>query len=73
MDVEIEVFDVSGRQLWKHKENAVPTSGAYTVSWNLSLDNGQRLQTGVYLYRVNISSDGSKKVSKSKKLIVVGG
>ncbi|MBR6944678.1 MAG: type IX secretion system sortase PorU, partial [Prevotella sp.] len=73
MDVEIEVFDVSGRQLWKHKENAVPTSGAYTVSWNLSLDNGQRLQTGVYLYRVHISSDGSKKVSKSKKLIVVGG
>lgn len=73
MDVEIEVFDMSGRRLWLHRETGVSTSSAYTVGWNLTLDNGQRLQTGVYLYRVRISSDGSKKVSKSKKLIVVGG
>ncbi len=73
MDIEIEVFDVSGRRLWLHRESGVPTSSAYTVNWNLSLDSGQRLQTGVYLYRVRISSDGSNKVSKSKKLIVLGG
>ena len=73
MEVEIEVFDMSGRRLWLHRETGVSTSSAYTVGWNLTLDNGQRLQTGVYLYRVRVSSDGSKKVSRSKKLIVVGG
>lgn len=73
MEVEIEVFDMSGRRLWLHRETGVSTSSAYTVGWNLTLDNGQRLQTGVYLYRVRISSDGSKKVSRSKKLIVLGG
>lgn len=71
MNVEIEVFDISGRPLWKHKENGVSPIGAYTVSWDLVRDDGGRLGTGVYLYRVQISSGGSRKVSKARKLIVI--
>lgn len=72
IDVEIDVFDMSGRQLWKHREQGVSTSNAHTVDWDLTVDSGSRLQTGVYLYRVRISAEGSSKVSKVKKLIVVG-
>ena len=72
MDIDIEVFDMSGRLLWTHSENGVPATGAYTVDWDLTLDTGGRLQTGVYLYRVRAGSDGSKKTSKAKKLIVLG-
>jgi len=72
MDVDIDVFDISGRWIWTHSETGVPTTSTYTVAWNLTTDNGSRLHTGVYLYRVRISSDGSKKVSKAKKLIVLG-
>ena len=72
VDVEIDVFDLSGRQLWQHRESGIGTDGAYTVEWNLTADGGKRLPTGVYLYRVRLASDGSSKVSKAKKLIVVG-
>lgn len=72
IDVDIEVFDMSGRLLWTHSEKGITTGSAYTVSWDLSLDGGGRLQTGVYLYRVRMGSDGSKKTSKAKKLIVLG-
>lgn len=71
MDVQIEVFDMSGRILWKHSETAVPTSSVYTVTWDLCVDGGSRLRTGVYLYRVKIASEGSSQVSKSHKLIVI--
>ena len=71
MDVEIDIFDLSGRMLWKHNESDVPTSQTLTVDWDLTIDGGQRLQTGVYLYRVSIACDGSSNVSKSKKLIVI--
>lgn len=71
MDVEIDIYDMSGRQLWHHAESGVPTSGAYTTTWNLQTDGGRRLQTGVYLYRATISTDGSRKVSKAQKLIVI--
>mgnify|MGYP000039908467 CR=1 FL=1 len=71
MDVEIEVFDMSGRILWRHSESAIPTSSVYTVAWDLCTDGGNKLHTGVYLYRVKIASEGSSKVSKSHKLIVI--
>ena len=71
LDVDIDIFDVSGRHLWTHSDTGVPTSGTYTMEWNLTVEGGQRLKTGVYLYRVRISADGSSKVSKAKKLVII--
>ncbi|MCD8305944.1 MAG: type IX secretion system sortase PorU [Prevotella sp.] len=71
MDVVIDVFDTSGRQLWQHRDNGVTNSGAYTYTWDLTCANGQPLRTGVYVYRVRIASDGSSYKSKAKKLIVM--
>ena len=70
VDVTIDVFDMSGRQLWTASNRGSQT-GVYTVDWNLTQDNGQRLQTGVYLYRVRMSADGSAVASKAKKLVVI--
>nr|WP_314517720.1 type IX secretion system sortase PorU [uncultured Prevotella sp.] len=71
VDVEIEVFDMGGRLLWHHVESGVSSGNAISTNWNLIVDNGTRLQTGVYLYRVRLSCDGATKVSKAKKLIVL--
>ncbi|MBQ7421926.1 MAG: type IX secretion system sortase PorU [Prevotella sp.] len=71
VDVELSIFDMSGRELWRHSESGVSTGANYTMDWDLTIDGGRRLQTGVYLYRVRISSDGSSKASKAKKLIVI--
>ena len=71
MDVVIELFDAAGRQMWRHAESGVSSTGNYTVDWDLSVDGGRPLQTGVYLYRVKVSSEGSSYVSKTKKLIVI--
>ena len=71
IDVELDIYDLSGRLLWQHKENAVSTLPTYTIDWNLNVDGGQRLQTGVYIYRAQISCEGSKYTSKAKKLIII--
>ena len=71
VDVELEVLDMSGRLLWRHSESGVSTGNAYTVNWNLTMNSGARLQTGVYLYRVRLSSGGAVKESKAKKLIII--
>ena len=71
LQVSIDVFDTSGRLLWTHTESGQAASGTYTVDWNLCQDGGGRLQTGVYLYRARVSSDGSSEVSKAKKLVVI--
>ena len=71
MDVVIELYDTSGRQLWRHAESGVPASEVYTVKWDLSVDGGRPLGTGIYLYRVKVSSDGSSYASKTRKLIII--
>ena len=71
VDVIIDVFDMSGRILWQHEATGVSTGNTFTVDWDLTLSGGGHLSTGVYLYRVRLGSNGSKKVSKAKKLIVI--
>lgn len=71
VDVCIEVFDMSGRTLWKHTDTGVTNLGTYTKDWDLCDGQGCRLQTGVYLYRVRMCADGSSYASKTQKLIVI--
>ncbi len=70
VDVTIDVFDMSGRQLWTYRESGTQV-GSYSVDWDLTTNSGQRLQTGVYLYRIRLASDGSQMATKAKKLIVI--
>ena len=72
VDVELEVFDTSSRLLWRKSETGIPTDQTYTIDWDLTTGSGSRLKTGVYLYRVLISNNGSSKASQAKKLIVLG-
>lgn len=72
MDVKLEVFDISGRILWEQDETCTSESSTYTTTWDLTLASGAHLNTGVYLYRASISSDGSSQSTKAKKLIVLG-
>ena len=71
LDVVLDVFDISGRHLWSHAETNISDSNVTTIDWDLTIDGGRRLQTGVYLYRLRLSSEGSSYVSRANKLIVL--
>ena len=70
-DVEIEVYDRSGRKLWTGVETGVTDMNGYTRSWDLMISGGGRLQPGIYFYRAKLTVQGSSKLSKARKLIVV--
>lgn len=70
-EFSIEVFDFTGRRIWSHHETNSSASGQFAVYWNLSVGAGYgKVGPGVYLYRATIQSGESKRVTKSKKLIV---
>ena len=71
LDVILDIFDMAGRHLWQHHEHGTPYDSSYIINWDLCVDGGRRLHTGVYLYRVRISSNGSSQTSKAKKLIII--
>ena len=70
IEVQLDIYDVSGRQLWRYKESGVPADDTYSFDWNMGIDGGRHLPTGVYLFRVSISSDGSSQSSMAKKIII---
>ena len=70
MDVKLDVYDTSGRHLWTHAENGVSSDNTFTFNWDLTVDGGRRLHTGLYLYKISISTEGSTYASKTKKLII---
>jgi len=72
LDITLDVYDMAGRQLWRYEESGTSPNETYTFDWDLCVDGGRRLQTGVYLYRVTVGSDGSETQSKAKKLIIIG-
>ena len=72
VDVELSIFDMGGRELWRHSESGVSTGSTYTLDWDLTVDGGRPLQTGVYLYRVRLGTEGGSMASKAKKLIIIG-
>lgn len=71
MDIRIEVMDMTGRTVWTKTLKDVSENGQNAVVWDLSTGDGAHMQTGIYLYRVSIASEGSKFVSKAKKLVVL--
>ena len=66
MDLLMEVFDLSGRQLYKRETKGAATNGSYVLNWNLCLSGGSLLHTGVYLCRFTVGG-----ASKTVKLIVL--
>ena len=72
LDVQLDLYDTSGRQLWRHRESGVSSGNVYTMDWDLSISGGRPLMTGVYIYRITVSSDGGREVSQAKKMIITG-
>lgn len=71
VNAQIDIMDMSGRLLWTYSTSETPTTNAINISWDLTINGGRRLGTGIYLYRVKLECDGQYSESKTKKLIVI--
>ena len=71
LDLAIDIMDTSGRLLWSTSESGTATTNTIAYKWDLSTDSGAKLNTGIYLYRIKLSSNGSSYASKAKKLLII--
>lgn len=71
VNMKVEIFDMSGRLLHTMSQTTTTSSATSVMDWDLTTSNGNRLQTGIYLYRVNVSGANTSIASKAKKLIII--
>lgn len=62
----IEIFDLSGRKIWSFSQ-----SSADSITWNLTGNDGLRVKSGIYLYRVSIKTSDSDVTSKTNKMLII--
>ena len=71
LNLEIDIMDASGRLLWSTSTTETATTNTLPYKWDLRTDSGAKLNTGIYLYRVRLNSNGSSYATKTQKLIVI--
>jgi hypothetical protein len=72
MEMEIQVYDVTGRTIWTHKETGSSEYlKSYQIEWDLKNNAGSRVSQGIYIYRAVIKTAGGQETTQSKKLIVL--
>ena len=70
INIQLDIYDTTGRQLWRHRESGMSTNDTYTFDWDQSVDGGRVLQTGVYIFKVSLSSDDGGESSKAIKQVI---
>jgi hypothetical protein len=66
LSTSVDIFDLSGRKIWTFAQ-----ASTNNIKWDLKTINGQKVQTGVYLYRVTIKTTNSDTISKTNKMMIV--
>jgi hypothetical protein len=71
VDVEIEIFDLSGRLVTTLQQINV-SSGFYPspIRWDGTAANGNRLDGGIYIYRVQLRDKNGQTTTAVKKLVI---
>jgi len=72
LDVNIVIYDAAGG-LAKHINQTFTPSGSRTaeITWDGVGDNGQRLASGVYVYRFTLSTEKGYRATAYQKLVIV--
>ena len=72
LDVQIEIYSISGALVKKIQQDLTPTdSRTAEITWDGTDNSGDRLPSGVYVYRLNISTESGYKSSAYQKLVIV--
>ena len=69
--VGISIYNINGMLVWNTQKSGVSNMfKSFPITWNLCDMAGRRVNRGIYLYKVSISTDGVQYESESKKIAV---
>ena len=69
LDVDVQIYDMSGRQVCHVGETSSSATSLYTFTCNLNA-KGSHLPPGVYICKASIATANGASASKSKKFLV---
>ena len=72
LDVQINIYNAAGALARNIKESFTPTgSRSSELTWDGTDNNGMPLPSGVYLYRLNLSTEKGYRSTAYQKLVII--
>jgi len=72
LDVMIQVYSVSGKLVWQHRQNVLTDSFlSREISWDGTDSFGNKLAKGVYIYKLSVRDLTGKTTHKIEKLVIL--
>lgn len=72
MDVQIEIYNAAGALARNIRETITPSgSRSSDITWDGTDNNGSQLPSGLYVYRLNISTEKGYKSAAYQKLVII--
>jgi hypothetical protein len=68
--VTLDIYNVLGQRV-RSLRNEFQPIGTYSAEWDGRNDSGLPLSTGVYLYRVRVSSNNETVFTRTNKMILM--
>jgi len=68
--VTVTIYNIMGQEIIQLK-NSSNAAGTQSLQWNALNKNGVRVQSGVYLYRVNATFENGKKATQTGRMLLV--
>ncbi len=72
LNIEIGIYDLSGRKIKMMRKKS--SSGGYViepVEWDRTADDGSRVSSGIYIYRITIMTGNNEIASGSGRMIIL--
>lgn len=69
--VTLKVYDVLGREVAVLRNSTEMNAGYHKVMWNGLNDNGVRVSSGIYIYRISASGIEGRDFVNTKKMIML--
>jgi hypothetical protein len=72
LDVKINIYDISGKLAKSIRETFTPSgSRSNEITWDGTSDNGVQLPSGIYVYKLIISTENGFEATAYQKLVIV--
>ena len=72
LNVEVDIFSTSGAAVKSIKQDFTASDSRTTeITWDGTDNHGGRLPSGVYVYRMSVTSDKGFKTAAYQKLVIV--
>ena len=70
--IKFQIFDLSGKMVASLKENRFDDGYRVgPINWDGTTGGGDQLKSGIYFYRLNVTTEDGKSETKAEKLIIL--